>query len=52
MRPHHATTHEYTQNIAVLDGEFDYFELNNDLSGSLHEAESATFYHDTFDVQE
>jgi len=42
----------YHQHIPMLSREFDRFELNNDLSASLHEADTATFYHDTFDLQE
>ena len=39
-------------NIPMIDREFDRFELNNDLSGSLHEAQTATFYHGALDLEE
>jgi len=42
----------YQQNIPMLSREFDRFELNNDLSASLHEADTATFYHDACDLEE
>ena len=40
------------ENIPLIDGEFDSFELNYDLEAHLREAETATFYHDTFDSEE
>ena len=43
---------DYPQNIPMIDGEFDRFELNSDLSGSLHNADSATFYHDDCNPEE
>ena len=42
----------YPHNIPVIDGEFDHFELNDDLETNLREAETATFYHDAFDLEE
>ncbi len=42
----------YQQNIPMLSREFDQFELNNDLEANLREADTATFYHGTLDLEE
>ncbi len=42
----------YPENIPMIDGEFDRLESKNTLESSQHEAEVATFYHDTFDLGE
>jgi hypothetical protein len=42
----------HSENIPMIDGEFDLFELNNDLEIQLREAETANFYHDAFDPEE
>ena len=39
-------------NIVMIDGEFDHFEMNNDLMESLCGAEVANFYHDASDIAE
>ncbi len=53
MYPHLIITELVTHpHIAMIDGEFDVFELNNDLESNLREAETATFYHDALDVEE
>jgi len=39
-------------NMHMVDEEFDKFELNDDLSATLHEAEPNNFFHDNFDPEE
>jgi len=41
----------YPQNIPMIDKDFDSFELNNDLKDNVREAETATFYHKTLDLE-
>jgi len=53
MNPHfNAIELFYSQNIPLLDGEFDSFELNDDLDFLLHETENATLYHKSLHLQE
>lgn len=40
------------KNIPLIDGEFDDFELNNDMEMQLREADTANFYHDNFNPEE
>lgn len=42
----------YANNIPMLDGDFDRFEMNGDFEESLREVEVATFYHDALDLEE
>jgi hypothetical protein len=42
----------YFESIPMIDGEFDFFELNNDLEMQLRDAETANFYHDTLNPEE
>jgi len=53
MHTQHIVTELFDyQNIPLIDGEFDRFELNDDLEANLREAGTATFYHDAFDLEE
>jgi len=53
MRTQHtATEASYCNNVPMIDGEFDRFEMNNDLMVNLCGAEVANFYHDAFDLAE
>ena len=53
MRTHHIITETtYHHNVPVIDGEFDRFEMNNDLMTSLCGADMANFYHDILDLEE
>ncbi|MDE3016489.1 MAG: hypothetical protein KGI29_06170 [Pseudomonadota bacterium] len=49
---HVITTPAYFANIPMIDGEFDRFELNNDLEMLLRDTETATFYHDALSPEE
>ena len=42
----------YFENIPLIDGEFDEFEMNNELELQLRETEAANFYHDALDIAE
>lgn len=42
----------YFEAIPMLDGEFDRFEINNELKMQLHHAETANFYHDAMSEEE
>jgi hypothetical protein len=42
----------YCENIPMIDGEFDRFEMNSDLEMQLREAETANFYHDALNEEE
>lgn len=39
-------------NIPLIDGDFDSFEVNSDFEMQLREAETANFYHDSFNPEE
>jgi hypothetical protein len=53
MVTHHFTAAiNYNENVPIIDGEFDRFEINNDLEMQLREAETANFYHDAFNEEE
>ncbi|MEQ1706288.1 MAG: hypothetical protein ABL867_10010 [Rickettsiales bacterium] len=40
------------ENIPMIDGDFDRFELNHDLEMQLRESETANFYHDALNEEE
>lgn len=42
----------YFENIPLIDGEFDNFEMNSDLEVQLREVEGANFYHNALDTEE
>ena len=42
----------YSENIPMIEREFDRFEINNDLEMQLREAETANFYHDALNEEE
>ena len=52
MRPQHSS-HEsnYIQDCRIVDREFDRFEMDEVIGTSLHEAQTAAFLHDTFDLK-
>lgn len=53
MRAQHTISNPiYFEAIPMIDGEFDRFELNNELEMQLREAETANFYHDALNAEE
>ncbi len=40
------------ENIPIIDGEFDRFEINSDFEMVLRDADTATFYHDSCNPEE
>lgn len=42
----------YSEAIQMIDGEFDFFEMNNDLEMQLRDAEAANFYHNALNPEE
>lgn len=55
MYHHHHTINQaplYVENIALIDIDFDRFEINSDLEAQLRESENATFYHGALDPRD
>ena len=42
----------FFENVPLIDGEFDSFELNSELELQLREVETANFFHDALDIVE
>ncbi|MFZ5932324.1 MAG: hypothetical protein ACOY15_14060 [Pseudomonadota bacterium] len=44
--------YEYYENFPLIDGEFDSFDLDEELEFILEETQSATLFHKTLHLQE
>lgn len=53
MRIHPITVPDiYFEVRAMVDAEFDHFEINNDFERASREVETSNFYHDTLNDEE